>query len=102
MTHEHIIPKVHHVREEHITRDIHSHAVYHHVQPVIDVQVLPTKHYVPAKDGSGALIEVDETQLNELREAEWEAKMQEGVEIWEREKTGEMEKAAAGVNRKAH
>lgn len=60
--HETIHPEVHHVREEVITRDIHTHDEFHRVLPVVDVEVLPARHFIPTTDGS-ALMEVPETHM---------------------------------------
>ncbi|KAI9815360.1 MAG: hypothetical protein M1832_005498 [Thelocarpon impressellum] len=51
VTHETVIPEVHHIREEIITREIHTHDVRHRIQPVVDVQVLPPRHFVPVRGG---------------------------------------------------
>ncbi len=59
--HETIVPKVHEIREEIITRDIHKHYIIHRVLPVIDVEVLPPRHFVPAADGT--LVEVSADQI---------------------------------------
>lgn len=48
MVHETILPTVHHIRHEEITREIHTHDVYHRQLPIIDVQVLPARHFVPS------------------------------------------------------
>ena len=56
VVHETVVPTVHHVREEKIVREIHTHDVYHRILPVIDVEVLPPRHFVP--DGRGGLREV--------------------------------------------
>lgn len=60
--HESVHPTIHHVHEESIQRDIHNHDVYHRILPVVDVQVLPTKHYV-ADERSGELQEIDGRHL---------------------------------------
>lgn len=51
VTHETIIPVEKHVREENITREIHNHDVYHFIQPVVDVEVRPAKHYLQNEEG---------------------------------------------------
>ncbi|KAI9717144.1 MAG: hypothetical protein M1812_004892 [Candelaria pacifica] len=61
VTHELVTQEVHHIREEVVTREVHYHDVYHRVQPVIDIEVLPPKHYVQANDGR--LIEVSPDEL---------------------------------------
>lgn len=57
MTHETVHKKVHHVREEVITRDIHTHDVFHRIQPIIDVEVLPARHFLPVE--GGGLVEIN-------------------------------------------
>ncbi|KAK4169079.1 hypothetical protein QBC43DRAFT_284337 [Cladorrhinum sp. PSN259] len=63
VTHEVVKPKVHEVLHEQIERDIHEHHVVQKIQPVIDVEVLPARHYVPGPDGR--LAEVAEKDLPE-------------------------------------
>jgi hypothetical protein len=55
-------PVVTEIKEKRITREIHEYDVLHRIQPIIDVEVLPTKHYVPDPSGKG-LIEVPESAL---------------------------------------
>ena len=52
--------KVHHVREEVITREIHNHDVFHRILPVIDVEVLPPRHFLPVEGGGLVEIGADE------------------------------------------
>ncbi|KAI1081865.1 hypothetical protein F5B20DRAFT_588029 [Whalleya microplaca] len=61
VTHETIHPHIHEIKEEQIYREIHNHDVYHRIQPIIDVEVLPARHFVPGPDGS--LVEVSENEL---------------------------------------
>lgn len=61
VTHETVEVRKHEIRHEVIDREIHTHEVHHRVLPVIDVQVLPAKHYVPGPDGR--LIQVPESQI---------------------------------------
>ena len=42
-----MLPEVHHIRHEQVTREIHTHDVYHRELPIIDVQVLPARHVIP-------------------------------------------------------
>ncbi|KAG8528016.1 uncharacterized protein KY384_006932 [Bacidia gigantensis] len=56
VTHETVHREMRHVREERITREVHNHEIYHRVQPIIDVEVLPTRHFLPM--GNGELLEV--------------------------------------------
>ncbi|KAE9371922.1 hypothetical protein N431DRAFT_342302 [Stipitochalara longipes BDJ] len=59
VTHENVLPTRHEIREERITREIHTHDVFHRILPVIETEILPPKHYVPSSDGKG-LIEIPE------------------------------------------
>ncbi|KAK4457338.1 hypothetical protein QBC42DRAFT_291672 [Cladorrhinum samala] len=61
VTHEVVKPKVHEIMHEQIERDVHEHHVVQKIQPVVDVEVLPAKHYVPGPDGR--LVEVAEQNL---------------------------------------
>jgi hypothetical protein len=56
VTHEQVRPYQHEQVEEHIYRDIHVHNVYHQIQPVRDVQVLPPRHFV--LDAHGNKVEI--------------------------------------------
>ena len=56
VTKETIHREIHHIREEQITREIHTHDVYHRILPIVDVEVLPARHFLPV-DG-GDLVEV--------------------------------------------
>lgn len=61
VTHESVEVRKHEIRHEVIDREIHTHEVHHRVLPVIDVQVLPAKHYVPGPDGR--LVQILESQI---------------------------------------
>ncbi|KAL8709948.1 MAG: hypothetical protein Q9220_005398 [cf. Caloplaca sp. 1 TL-2023] len=56
VVHETVHQDVHHVREEVITQEIHTHDVYHRILPVIDVEVLPPRHFLPVE--GGGLVEI--------------------------------------------
>lgn len=56
IVHETVQQRVHHVREEVITREIHTHDVFHRILPVIDVEVLPPRHFLPVE--GGGLVEI--------------------------------------------
>ncbi|MCJ1367295.1 hypothetical protein MMC16_006427 [Acarospora aff. strigata] len=60
VVHETVHQKVHEVREEVITREVHTHDVFHRIQPVIDVEVLPARHFLPAEGGGLVEISADE------------------------------------------
>jgi len=64
VTHETINREVHHIREEKIHREIHNHTYLHRIQPVLDFEVLPARHYIPSADGE-SLVEVAADQLPE-------------------------------------
>lgn len=63
MIHEYVQPKVHHHTEERITREFHTHDVFHRILPVIDVEVLPAKHYIPDPKRPGSLCEIPESMV---------------------------------------
>lgn len=52
VVHEKVDREVHHIREERITREVHHHDVYHRILPIIDIEVLPARHYVRNDDGT--------------------------------------------------
>ncbi|KAL9124795.1 MAG: hypothetical protein Q9217_005914 [Psora testacea] len=56
IVHETVHRDVHHAREELITREIHNHDVFHRMLPVVDVEVLPPRHFLPVE--GGGLVEV--------------------------------------------
>ncbi|KAH0176058.1 hypothetical protein KCU86_g16135, partial [Aureobasidium melanogenum] len=62
VTHETVQPQVHHIREEVITREIHNHDVYHRILPIIDIEVLPARHFVPTGNGD-ELMEISEDEI---------------------------------------
>ncbi|EPS45315.1 hypothetical protein H072_720 [Dactylellina haptotyla CBS 200.50] len=51
VVHETIIPKVQNITTTEITRHHHTHEVRTHIQPVVDKQFEPEKHYVQTLDG---------------------------------------------------
>lgn len=52
VTHDVVDQHFHEIREEQITRDIHTYDIYHRVLPVVDIVVLPARHFVLNEDGS--------------------------------------------------
>ncbi|KAI9752365.1 MAG: hypothetical protein M1815_000577 [Lichina confinis] len=60
VVHETVIPTVHEIREERIEREIHTYDVVHRIQPVIDVEVLPPRHFVPTTSGGLREVSADE------------------------------------------
>jgi hypothetical protein len=51
-----------------ITREIHTHDVYHRVLPIIDVEVLPSRHFLRDENDPSRLHEIDASALPALRE----------------------------------
>lgn len=60
VTHETVIQNVHEIREEKITREIHNYDIYHRILPIIDIEVLPARHFVP---GNGGYVEISEDEI---------------------------------------
>ena len=60
VVHETVNQEIHHVREEVITREIHNHEIYHRILPVIDVEVLPARHFLPVEGGGLVEVSADE------------------------------------------
>ena len=46
VTHETITRNVHEIREEHIHKEIHNYQIHHKVQPVVEYEILPARHFV--------------------------------------------------------
>lgn len=61
VTHQTVFPEVHHIREEQIFREIHTHDVFHRILPIVDVEVLPARHFVPIEEGG--LTEIPEEDV---------------------------------------
>ena len=51
ITRETITRRVHEIREEQITREIHSHDVYIRELPIMDVELLPARHFMSTDKG---------------------------------------------------
>ena len=60
VVHETIRREVHEVRQEVITREIHNHEYYHRILPIVDVEVLPARHFLPVEGGGLVEIGADE------------------------------------------
>ncbi|GAB7352497.1 hypothetical protein MBLNU459_g2899t2 [Dothideomycetes sp. NU459] len=71
ITHETVEREEHHIREERITREIHYHDVYHRILPIIDIEVLPARHYVRNDDGTLREICEDEIPGTSQYKQEW-------------------------------
>ncbi|KNG51331.1 hypothetical protein TW65_01346 [Stemphylium lycopersici] len=62
VTHEVIKPHEHEVIQQQIHREIHNYTYYHRLQPVLQTEVLPPRHFIPNPDGEG-LIEISADEL---------------------------------------
>ncbi|KAI4912578.1 hypothetical protein J4E90_005983 [Alternaria incomplexa] len=62
VTHEIIKPHEHEVIQQQIHREIHNYTYYHRLQPVLQTEVLPPRHFIPNPDGEG-LIEISADEL---------------------------------------
>ncbi|RMY96969.1 hypothetical protein D0862_08305 [Hortaea werneckii] len=70
VTHETVREDVHNIREEVITREIHNHHVFHRVLPIVDIEVLPARHFVPMEGGYAEISE-DEVPGRAGKNAQW-------------------------------
>ena len=66
VTHETVRHEFHNVVEEAVTREIHHHDIYHRVQPVTHVEVLPARHFLQTASGP---VEVPASQVP--RSGDW-------------------------------
>ncbi|MCJ1404032.1 hypothetical protein MMC11_007256 [Xylographa trunciseda] len=60
IVHETVKKDIHYVKHEVVTRDIHEHTYYHRILPVIDVEVLPPRHFLPVEGGGLVEVSADE------------------------------------------
>ena len=60
VTHEVIKENRHEVIQKVITRETHDYHIYHRILPIIDVEVLPARHFVPVEAG---YVEIAEEEL---------------------------------------
>lgn len=65
VTHETIVENVHTIRQEVITREIHNHHYIHRVLPIVDIEVLPARHFLPTTDANSqpAYIEISPDEI---------------------------------------
>lgn len=68
--HETITENVHEIRTEMITREIHNHHYFHRILPIIDIEVLPARHFVPLQGGYAEISE-DEVPGRGGKNAQW-------------------------------
>lgn len=57
VTHENRTVNTHEIIQHAITKEIHNHHIFHRILPIIDVEVLPARHFVPNEDGGLTEIE---------------------------------------------
>ncbi|KAF2856416.1 hypothetical protein T440DRAFT_485514 [Plenodomus tracheiphilus IPT5] len=62
VVHEVIKPHEHEVIQHKIYREIHNYSYYHRLQPVMQTEVLPPRHFIPNPNGEG-LIEITADEL---------------------------------------
>jgi hypothetical protein len=60
VTHELIKKERHEVFQKVITRETHDYHIYHRILPIIDIEVLPARHFVPIQEG---YVEIAEEEL---------------------------------------
>ena len=60
VTHETITTNTHEIREEHVRRETHNYHVEHMVQPVVDYEILPPRHFIREGD---EIREIDEEDI---------------------------------------
>lgn len=60
VTHEVIKEEQHEVFQKVITRETHDYHIYHRILPIIDIEVLPARHFVPIQEG---YVEIAEEEL---------------------------------------
>ncbi|KAK6346833.1 hypothetical protein TWF696_006940 [Orbilia brochopaga] len=60
--HEDIVPTIHHISTTEISRHHHTHEHRHHIQPVLETEYEPEKHWVQTTDGQFVEISMDELE----------------------------------------
>lgn len=69
VTHERLVRNTHEIREEHVQKDIHNYYVKHLIQPIVDYEILPPRHFIRDEDG---IREIDEKDIpSEAPPAGW-------------------------------
>ncbi|KAF3942324.1 hypothetical protein ABW19_dt0206837 [Dactylella cylindrospora] len=63
--HEKVVPKVHNIVTTEISRHHHTHEIRQHVQPVVDIQYEPEKHWIQTADGK--FVEVSAEEVESLK-----------------------------------
>ncbi|KAF7194584.1 hypothetical protein HII31_04090 [Pseudocercospora fuligena] len=82
VTHNTTIVDTHEIVHQQITREIHNYDVFHRVLPIMQVEVLPPRHYVPHPSMPGELLEISPKQILGGEEAHWRMQkvMQEALD----------------------
>ncbi|KAM3415177.1 hypothetical protein BST61_g10297 [Cercospora zeina] len=81
VTHEEVIVNTHEHITEAITREIHAHDVYHRVLPIIDIEVLPPRHFIESpSDGSRREISAEDAPGGKEMHWDLQRAMQEAVD----------------------
>ncbi|KAF1831881.1 hypothetical protein BDW02DRAFT_30795 [Decorospora gaudefroyi] len=62
VTHEIVKPHEHEVIQHKVFREIHNYTYYHRLQPVLQTEVLPPRHFIPNPKGEG-LMEISADEL---------------------------------------
>ncbi|QDS74628.1 hypothetical protein FKW77_009102 [Venturia effusa] len=70
VTHETVIPEIHHVEHEVLTREIHNYDIYHRILPIKDIEVLPAKHFV-RDPVTGELTQIPAPPGREVENHQW-------------------------------
>ncbi|PPJ50229.1 hypothetical protein CBER1_07202 [Cercospora berteroae] len=79
VTNETIIVNTHEHITEAITREIHTHDIYHRVLPIIDVEVLPPRHFVESSSGRRHEISAEEAPGGSEMSLDLQRVMQDAV-----------------------
>jgi len=80
VTHEVIKPHEHEVIQQRLYREIHNYTYYHRLQPVLQTEVLPPRHFIPNPDGEGLIeISADELPSRTGKNRWWEVVQKEPV-----------------------
>ncbi|GIZ49880.1 hypothetical protein CKM354_001289800 [Cercospora kikuchii] len=79
VTNETIIVNTHEHITEAITREIHTHDIYHRVLPIIDIEVLPPRHFVESSSGRRHEISAEEAPGGVEMSLDLQRVMQEAV-----------------------
>ncbi|ROV99184.1 hypothetical protein VPNG_08234 [Cytospora leucostoma] len=65
VVHEVVQPEVHEIVQKRITREIHNHHIYRRTLPVLETEILPSRHFLESSDG-GRLVEASENEVKKI------------------------------------